>query len=78
MINQWQDYGDLDCGTGPICVAANGEAVLTTNGIDPEASAWGTTCWTCHGLVMGWEESIHLVVSSGGMLVASAFELIRC
>eukprot|EP00438_Fugacium_kawagutii_P016468 Skav211461 [mRNA] locus=scaffold379:214811:230882:- [translate_table: standard] len=38
MINQWQDYGDLDCSAEPFCLAADGEAVLATNGIDPEAS----------------------------------------
>ncbi|CAK9049462.1 Protein white [Durusdinium trenchii] len=38
MINQWQDYGELPCANGTIaipCVAANGEQVLRTNGVDP-------------------------------------------
>ena len=41
MINQWQDYGVLDCsnGTDVICVAADGEALLKGNGIDADASA---------------------------------------
>ena len=40
MINQWQDYGALDCSKELTCYAADGEAVLNVNGIDPAASAW--------------------------------------
>ena len=38
MINQWQDYGALECPPGFPCVAADGEAVLVANGIDVDAS----------------------------------------
>lgn len=45
MINQWQDYGVLDCSNEPVCVAADGEAVLSRNGIDPAASYAGAILW---------------------------------
>jgi len=47
MINQWQDYGVLDCGNGTdvICVAADGEALLKGNGIDADASYATTILW---------------------------------
>lgn len=45
MINQWQDYGVLDCSNEPVCVAADGEAVLSHNGIDPAASYAGAILW---------------------------------
>lgn len=45
MINQWQDYGVLDCTNEPVCVAADGEAVLNRNGIDPAASYAGAILW---------------------------------
>ena len=45
MINQWQDYGVLDCTNEPVCVAADGEAVLNRNGIDPAASAAAKFTW---------------------------------
>ncbi|CAK8992172.1 unnamed protein product [Durusdinium trenchii] len=48
MINQWQDYGELPCANGTIaipCVAANGEQVLRTNGVDPAGSYAETLIW---------------------------------